>query len=85
MLEVTVGNALFALCNKGGDIHAISGLCLHQDGPLAQGNFVDGRVICPWHAWEYDCRTGECSEDPSLRLPTYETKVEGSDILLRVP
>jgi nitrite reductase/ring-hydroxylating ferredoxin subunit len=42
-------------------------------------------VVCPWHAWEFDCRTGENPFAPGQCVPTYPVKVEGEDILLQVP
>jgi nitrite reductase (NADH) small subunit len=84
-MEVTVGENQYAICNVGGSIHALSGVCLHQGGPIGQGQIQGGRVICPWHMWEYDCRTGQNDFDPDMRLATYEVKVEGEDILLQVP
>lgn len=85
VIEVSVGDDLYALCNDGGTIRAVSGICKHQGGPLGQGNLIDGRLICPWHAWEWDCRTGENCDNPEDRLATYEVKVAGDDIFLQVP
>ena len=85
VVEVSVGENLYAICNVQGTIRALSGVCLHQGGPLGQGQVADGRVVCPWHAWEFDCRTGENCDDPAERVPTYEVRVEGQDILLQVP
>jgi nitrite reductase (NADH) small subunit len=85
VIEVSVGNDCYAICNAAGSISALSGVCLHQGGPLGQGNVEDGRLICPWHAWEYDCRTGANIDDPSTSVPVYPVKVEGSDILIQVP
>jgi nitrite reductase/ring-hydroxylating ferredoxin subunit len=58
MLEVDAGDTCYALCNVEGEVHAIAGLCLHRGGPLAQGALHGTKVVCPWHAWEWDCRTG---------------------------
>jgi nitrite reductase (NADH) small subunit len=85
VIEVSVGNDCYAICNVAGNISALSGLCLHQGGPLGQGNVADGRLICPWHAWEYDCRTGANIDDPSASVPVYPVKIEGGDILIQVP
>ncbi len=85
MMEVSIGEDLYAVCNVEGEIRALSGICLHQGAPLAQGNVIDGRIVCPWHAWEFDCRTGENCADPDQRLMTYPTKIEGGDIFLQVP
>ncbi|MFN8036309.1 MAG: thiamine pyrophosphate-binding protein [Acidimicrobiia bacterium] len=32
--------------------------CPHQGGPLGDGQIENGYLICPWHAYEYDPRTG---------------------------
>ena len=85
VIEVSVGETLYAICNVEGDICALSGVCLHQGGPLGQGTVAEGRVVCPWHAWEYDCRTGENSFEPGQRVATYPVKVEAGEILLQVP
>ena len=85
VLEVSVGDTLYAICNVEGEISAISGVCLHQGGPLGQGNVADGHVICPWHAWEFDCRTGANVFDPGQCVATFPVKVEGEEIFLQVP
>jgi nitrite reductase/ring-hydroxylating ferredoxin subunit len=41
-------------------------------------------VICPWHQWEYDVRTGELAGDSSVKVVTYPVQVEGSDIKVAV-
>jgi nitrite reductase/ring-hydroxylating ferredoxin subunit len=85
MLEITVGDSCYALCNVEGAVHAIAGLCLHRGGPLAEGALHGTTVVCPWHAWEWDCRTGVNMYNPEQRTATYDVKVEGEDILLDVP
>ena len=85
VMEVTVGEQCYAVCNVRGTLHALHGECLHQGGPLGQGQVADGRIICPWHAWEYDCRSGENIDDPTARVATYPVHAEGDDILLQVP
>ena len=85
MMEVSVGENDYVVCNAGGTLHALSAVCPHRDGPLAQGALHGHTVVCPWHAWEWDCRTGQCLHQPDLVIPRYEVKVEGDDILLEVP
>jgi nitrite reductase/ring-hydroxylating ferredoxin subunit len=85
VVEVSLGEQTYAICNVDGQIWALDGICAHLGGPLGQGNVVDGRVICPWHAWEFDCRTGENCFNPGQRVATYPVKVEDNDIYLQVP
>jgi nitrite reductase (NADH) small subunit len=85
VMEVMVGEQPYAICNVGGAVRALSGVCLHRGGPLGQGQIHDGRVVCPYHLWEFDCATGEYDYDPAMRVPIFEVKIEGDDILIEVP
>lgn len=85
VMEAMVGDQPYAICNSGGDIRALSGICIHRGGPLGQGQLHDGRVVCPYHLWEFDCVTGEYDYDPTKRAPTFQVKVTDGDIFLQVP
>jgi nitrite reductase (NADH) small subunit len=85
VIEVTVRGEQYAICNAGGNISALWGVCPHAGGPLGQGQISGGRLVCPYHAWEFDCRTGENDFDPATRVPAYEVKVEGEDIFADLP
>jgi nitrite reductase (NADH) small subunit len=83
--EVAVGETFYTVCNVEGEVHALSGTCLHRGGPLGQGAIHGTNVVCPWHAWEWDCRTGANDYNPAERVATYPVKIEGEDILIDVP
>ena len=83
--EVTVGADTYALCHFAGRVTAVSGVCLHRGGPLGQGTLHGNRVVCPWHGWEWDCQTGANDFDSSKKVPTFEVRVEGDDVLLQLP
>jgi nitrite reductase (NADH) small subunit len=83
--EVSVGGKPIALYNVDGTIYATSNTCIHRGGPLGQGLLEGHAVMCPWHAWTWDVRSGENTANPGLRIPTYEVKIEGDDVLVRIP
>jgi nitrite reductase (NADH) small subunit len=83
--EVVVADYPYAICNVAGTLRALSGVCIHRGGPLGEGQLHDGRVVCPFHLWEFDCATGEYDYDPTRRVATYEVKLEGEDVFLLVP
>jgi nitrite reductase (NADH) small subunit len=85
VMEAEVNGNTYAVCNVGGELRAFDGVCPHAGGPLGQGNIEDGRLICPWHAWEYDCRTGVNDYDESVKLAAFPVKIEAGDILIDVP
>ncbi len=84
MLEFRNGEQQLALCNAGGEIHALDNHCPHRGGPLAQGALHGTMVVCPWHAWEFDCTNGQCDFNPEIVVKRYPVRVEGDDVLVDI-
>jgi nitrite reductase/ring-hydroxylating ferredoxin subunit len=82
--EVTVESRPYAVCNVEGEIHVVSGECPHRGGPLGQGALHGRMLVCPWHAWEFDCVSGENDRDPSIKLGKPGVKVEAGEIWMEV-
>lgn len=83
---VEVGGREVAIFNAGaGRFYASGTVCPHEGGPLGEGTVEGESVICPWHGFDFDLRTGDCPVDPDLRIPTYEVKVEGNVIFVLAP
>ncbi len=82
--SVSVNGKAIALYNVGGTIYATDHTCLHQGGPLGEGILQGDTIICPWHMWEYNVRTGEKLGNPELKLGTYPARIEGADIEVAV-
>lgn len=84
LLQREAGGTTVAVCNEKGTIHAFLGLCPHRNGPLGQGNLVDGCIVCPWHAWEFSVEKGELDYNPGIKLRRYEVVIKGDDVLVDV-
>jgi nitrite reductase/ring-hydroxylating ferredoxin subunit len=84
-LHVEIGDGAVAICNVEGKLHAIDGICPHSNGPLGDGGLHGRILVCPFHAWEFDCVTGLCTADDTLRQARFAVKVEGGDVLVDVP
>src|SRR2546423_11568336 len=85
VIETIIDGNPYAICNVGGTLRALSGVCPHQGGPLGQGALNGETLTCPWHAWEYSCVTGENDFDPTVRVATYPVKMEGDDVFIEIP
>jgi len=73
-----------ALFNVEGEFCAITNTCPHKGGPLGEGE-LDGTVVtCPWHAWQWDVKMGCNAENPDEKIPKFNVKVEGDDVLVEV-
>ena len=83
-VEVSLGGRAVALFNVGGTFHAIGNTCLHRGGPLGQGALHGVNVVCPWHAWEWDCRTGANDYNPDQKVATYPVKIDDGDVLIDI-
>jgi nitrite reductase (NADH) small subunit len=85
VIEIARGGDLYALCNVGGEIRALSGVCPHQGGPLGEGALNGDLITCPWHMWEFDSATGVCPMNDEVSVPTYPVRTEGGSIMADLP
>ena len=79
--EFPCGEKTICVANINGEICAMDNVCLHQGGPLGQGVIDGGNVICPWHSWEWDPKTGE-GPAPGAKLAVYPVKIENGDVMV---
>jgi nitrite reductase/ring-hydroxylating ferredoxin subunit len=42
-------------------------------------------VVCPWHGFEFDIRTGRHHGNPRYRLKPIKVRVEGADVIVSLP
>lgn len=82
--EATVGGTPVAIFNVDGTFYATSNTCLHRGGPLGQGMLQGTEVMCPWHAWSWNVTSGENAANGTLKIPTYEVKVEDGQVFVKV-
>lgn len=82
--EVACGDRLLCIANCKDSISAMNNVCPHRGGPLGQGIIEDGKIICPWHAWAFDVRTGIAVHTPNAKVEVYDVKIEGDDVLVKV-
>jgi nitrite reductase (NADH) small subunit len=84
VMEVLVNGTPYAVCNVDGELHAVLGVCPHQGGPLGQGALHGNMLVCPWHAWEFDCRTGVNDYDADVKVDTFTVVEENGELLLDI-
>lgn len=81
--EVALGRTKVALTYKDGAFGAISGVCNHVGGPLGRGTLDGDYVVCPWHYWKFQRKTGVGEPGYEAdRVPAHEVKVEGGRVFV---
>ncbi len=97
-----IDNREIAVFNIAGEFFAIHNRCPHEGAALCKGILVglvesdepgeyrfsrQGELLrCPWHAWEFDIRTGKSWFDPArTKVRSYATTRQRGDELQEGP
>jgi nitrite reductase (NADH) small subunit len=82
--EFRCGDKDICIANVNGSYSAMDNICLHRGGPLGQGMIENGKLVCPWHAWAWDPKTGEAAQNPSAKIAVYPVKIEEGEVLVEI-
>jgi nitrite reductase (NADH) small subunit/3-phenylpropionate/trans-cinnamate dioxygenase ferredoxin subunit len=82
-----VAGRMIAVFLVDGKYTAIYDTCPHMGASLAAGYVKNGGVTCPWHAWRFCIISGTWLDNPTsaLRQETFETRVVGDEIQVKLP
>jgi nitrite reductase/ring-hydroxylating ferredoxin subunit len=66
-----------------GEVVAFDAQCPHLNGPLWAGRIRGTEVICPWHGFRFDLRSGKPPEmDSIMRLTHYAVEIRDGRIFV---
>jgi len=80
-----VFNDLVAVAKAEGEFYAFGNICPHAGGPIGDG-ILEGCVVeCPWHAAQWDLRTGEAlTALATADIPLFEVRVVDDDVEIKL-
>ncbi len=73
-----------ALINKGGEYFAVDNACPHEGESLSQGDVEGDHVVCAYHGWKVNMKTGESFEIPGFFIDKFNVKVVENEIYIEV-
>lgn len=73
-----------AVCRTKSGIHALDNTCPHRGGPLGEGDLIGEELVCPWHLWSFDVKTGHCPGSNDVGVAAHDVKIEGNRVLVRL-
>jgi 3-phenylpropionate/trans-cinnamate dioxygenase ferredoxin subunit len=95
---VALGGRTIAIFRLDGGFFALADRCPHRGAPLCSSgevvNAVEGvgdgarvtregaLVRCPWHKWDFDIASGQCTVDARLRVRRYPVRVDGEELVV---
>jgi len=81
---VKVDDRSVAISHTPSGFFATDNTCPHRGGPLAEGDLIGNEIICPWHLWGFDIRSGLCPGNAEFTIAVHDLKIDGDRILLRL-
>ncbi|GAA1610013.1 Rieske (2Fe-2S) protein [Actinoplanes couchii] len=79
-----VGDDMIAVFHlRTGEVRAVSAVCPHKGGPLADGQIDNRVVVCPLHLYAWDLATG-CSQSGQPAIDVYPVRVDDGQLILGV-
>ncbi len=82
--EAEVDGVAVCLANVNGELSALNNICPHRQGPLGQGWIEGEAVVCPWHSWVFNVKTGVAEYPERARTVVFPLRVEGEDVLVDI-
>ena len=82
--EMTAAGSLFCVARVDGELVVMDNVCPHRGGPLGQGIVEQGRIVCPWHAWAFDAKTGCASHNLKACVRRYATRIDGDTVMVEL-
>ena len=83
MKMAKVGERRIAVIRTQSGIHALDNACPHQGYGLVTGALTEETVVCQWHNWKFDVRTGACTQGEE-DVTCHPVSIEGDDIIVSV-
>jgi nitrite reductase (NADH) small subunit len=74
-----------ALFRSGDEVYALEDTCPHASASLSKG-YTDGKIVaCPWHGWEFDCKTGKGLSVNGVDAEVFRVVIEGGIVKVELP
>ncbi len=77
----TVEGTHIAVFHHEDGFYAVDNRCPHMGYPMSEGSVRDGVLICHWHHWEFDLKTGGCFLSSGDDLKNFPVEVRQDDHL----
>jgi len=73
-----------AVFNHNGEFHAVDNRCPHMGYPFTKGTVRDGILICHWHHWQFDLKTGACFVGGGDDVKSYPVVVRENEVYVEI-
>jgi 3-phenylpropionate/trans-cinnamate dioxygenase ferredoxin subunit len=81
--RVVIGETRICLVKHNDKFFAVQDACSHNGESLSRGkiNYL-GEVVCPWHGYRFELKSGKPCDSSSPDLKTYPLKIDDSGFFI---
>ncbi len=83
-VETEVENMALMLHRRGEQVYATGVYCPHAEVRLDPRNCTGDLIICKAHGYKSNIKTGECLNEPDLKLNTFPTLIEAGVVWVKL-
>lgn len=78
------GRALAVFRVGPDEVCVFDDVCPHAGASLSGGYIDQDCVVCPWHAWSFHVGTGQCPDNPAIKITTYLARVVKGRVWIQI-
>ena len=83
-LFVRKGKLSCYVVRSGSEYIVYDAHCPHKDNVIMESGAMDGFLTCPFHAWKFDLKNGECISGCKTPLKRLAVKIEDGKIFTQI-
>lgn len=83
-VELDVENMALMLHRRGDQVFATGVYCPHAEVRLDPRNCTGDLIICKAHGYRSNIKTGQCMEEPDIKLSTFPTVIEDGVVWVKL-
>jgi nitrite reductase (NADH) small subunit len=83
-IEAEAAGLSICLANVHGELAAVDNWCPHRRGPLGQGWLEGESIVCPWHSWTFNLKTGIAEYPVHERIAVFPVRIEAEEVLVDI-
>lgn len=83
-VEIEIEHMALMLHRRGAEVYATGVYCPHAEVRLDPRNCFGDFIICKAHGYKSNVRTGECLNEPDIKLNTFPTLIEEGEVWVKL-
>ena len=84
VIKVNAGGKPLCLVNADEKVYAFAATCPHAGADLSKGWCDNGKIVCPFHRYQYDLSTGKGAPGQNDFVKTYAVEQRDDGVYVEV-